>query len=107
MSTSIERFASLAESLPLFLTRNQVIALVGYTDMTLHRQENRKLFPRRIKWGPGKGGRVYYFTPDLLDWFQAKLEGRAWIPPKRDHREVLQLLLQWLATTVGGPPSFL
>jgi predicted DNA-binding transcriptional regulator AlpA len=87
---------------PPFLTRKQVIALVGYCDMQLHRLEDRELFPRRIKWGQGKGGRVYYRTSYVLDWIRCKCEGRPWIPPKDDAREVLQLLLAWLRTTLGG-----
>jgi predicted DNA-binding transcriptional regulator AlpA len=87
--------------LPPFLTRKQVCVLVGYCGMTLYRKEDQNRFPKRIKWGEGKGGRVYYRTSYVLDWIRCKCEGRPWIPPKDDAREVLQLLLEWLRTTLG------
>ncbi len=66
---------------PDFILRNRLIdrkelrQLVPYSDSQIYRLERAGRFPSRITLGPG---RVAWRLSEVLDWIDAKQEGRVW-----------------------------
>jgi predicted DNA-binding transcriptional regulator AlpA len=53
----------------------EVHRLVGYCRMQVDRLEKADGFPRRIKLGKGRGGRVMWRRSEILTWIDGRPRG--------------------------------
>ena len=57
------------------IDKKELLRIIPYSASQIYRLEKAGLFPKRIQLGPG---RVAWLLSEVLEWIEAKRQGREW-----------------------------
>lgn len=58
------------------IDKNKLLDLVPYSMTHIYRLESTGRFPKRVKLGSGRGGRVAWVRSEVLSWVNSHIECR-------------------------------
>lgn len=66
------------------LSSDEVLKIVPYSSAQIYRMERQGTFPKRLKLGTGRGGRVAWLESEIRSWVEAAARSRISEKPCND-----------------------